>query len=92
MLTVKITAAGVSSTTTPTAEDMAQLEVSPGDLLALTKAPDGAYRLTRCDDAVARQTPAPDRPFAANSPDTLPVRAPFPAGTMKFALDFPERM
>ena len=61
MLTLKVTAAGASSTAKLTAEDMAQLEVSQGDTLSLTKAPDGAYRLTRCDDAVARQMPAAER-------------------------------
>ena len=54
-------AAGASSTATLTAEDMAQLKVSPGDTLSMTKAPDGAYRLTRCDDAVARQLPLAER-------------------------------
>ena len=52
---LKATAPGASSSATLTAEDMAQLRVSQGDGLSLTKAPDGGYRLTRCDDAVARQ-------------------------------------
>ena len=61
MLKLKVTVAGASSTATLTAEDMVQLNVSQGDTLSLTKAPDGAYRLTRCDDAMARQMPAAER-------------------------------
>ena len=61
MVTLKVTAAGASSTATLTAEDMAHLEVSQGDTLGVTKAPGGAYRLTRCDDAVARQMPVAER-------------------------------
>lgn len=61
MLTLKVTAAGASSTATLTAEDMAQFNVSQGDTLGVTKAPDGAYRLTRCDDAIARQMPVAER-------------------------------
>ena len=40
---------------------MAQLEVSQGDTLGLTRAPDGGYRLIRCDGAVARQMPVAER-------------------------------
>ena len=61
MLTLKVTATGASSSATLTAEDMAQLEVSQGDTLGLTKAPDGGYRLTRCEGAVARQMPVAER-------------------------------
>ena len=57
MLTVKVAATGGSSSATLTAEDMAKLNVSEGDTLSLTPAPDGAYRLARCDSAVARQMP-----------------------------------
>ena len=61
MATLKVTAAGTSSTVTLTTEDMARLKVSQGDTLSVTKAPDGGYRLTRCDDAVARQMPVAER-------------------------------
>ena len=61
MLTLKVTATGASSSATLSVEDMAQLKVSQGDTLSLTKAPDGGYRLTRCDGAVARQMPVAER-------------------------------
>ena len=61
MLTLKVTAAGASSSATLTADDMAQLKVSPGDTLGLTRAPDGGYRLTRCDGGVARQMTVAER-------------------------------
>jgi len=61
MVMLKVTAAGASSTATLTAEGMAHLEVSQGDTLGVTKAPDGAYRLTRCDDAAARKMSAAER-------------------------------
>ena len=61
MVMLKVTAAGASSTATLTAEDMARLEVSQGDTLGVTKAPDGAYRLTRRDDAAARQMSVAER-------------------------------
>ena len=76
MVTLKVTAAGASSTATLTAEDMAQLKVSQGDTLSVTKVPNGAYRLARCDDAVARQMPVAERIMhektarcCGNSPD-----------------------
>ena len=61
MVILKVTAAGASSTATLTAEDMARLEVSQGDTLGVTKAPDGAYRLARCSDAAARQMSVAER-------------------------------
>ncbi|MCY4349786.1 MAG: hypothetical protein OXC25_08055 [Thiotrichales bacterium] len=36
-------------------------EVCEDYTLGVTKAPDGAYRLTRCDDAVARQMSVAER-------------------------------
>ena len=41
MLSLKVTAAGASSSATLTEEGMAKLKVSQGDPLCLTKAPDG---------------------------------------------------
>ena len=61
MLSLKITAAGVSSSATLTKEGMAQLKVSQGDTLCLTKAPGGGYRLTPCDAHFARQMSLAER-------------------------------
>ncbi len=64
MVMLKVTAAGASasSTATLTAEDMMMhLEVSQGDTLGVTKASEGAYRLTRCNDAAARQMSVAER-------------------------------
>ena len=61
MVVLKVTAAGASSTATPTAEDMMHLEVSQGDTLGVTKASEGAYRLTRCNDAAARRMSLAER-------------------------------
>ena len=61
MLSLKVTAAGASSSATLTEEGMAQLKVSQGDTLCLTKAPDGGYRLTPCDAGFARQMVLADR-------------------------------
>ena len=44
MLSLKVTAAGASSSATLTEEGMAQLKASQGDTLCLTRAPDGGYR------------------------------------------------
>ena len=61
MLSLKVTAAGASSSATLTEEDMAQLKVSKGDTLCLTKAPDGGYRLTPCDARFAHQMKLAER-------------------------------
>ncbi len=61
MVVLKVTATGASSTATLTAEDMMHLEVSQGDTLGVMKALEGAYRLTRCNDAAARQMSVAER-------------------------------
>ena len=61
MLSLKVTAAGASSSATLTEEGMAQLKVSQGDTLCLTKAPDGGYRLTPCDAGFVRQMALAER-------------------------------
>ena len=55
MLSLKVTAAGASSSLTLTREHMTQLEVSHGDTICLTQAPDGGYRLTPSNPDFARQ-------------------------------------
>ena len=61
MLSLKVTAAGATSSATLTKEDMTQLQVSQGDTLCLTRAPDGGYRLTPCDVDFARQMARAER-------------------------------
>ena len=61
MLSLKVTAAGASSSATLTEEGMAQLKVSQGDTLCLARAPDGGYRLTPCDAGFAGQRALAER-------------------------------
>ena len=57
MIALKVTAAGETASATLTERGMAELEVSEGDTLCLTTAPDGGHRLTRCNSDFARQMP-----------------------------------
>ena len=56
MLSFKITTIGSSSGVILTKEAMARLRVKKGDILYLTEAPGGGYRLTPHDPEFARQT------------------------------------
>ncbi len=55
MLSFKITSVGSSSGIILTKEAMARLRVRKGDILYLTEAPGGGYRLTAHDPEFARQ-------------------------------------
>lgn len=55
MLSFKITTVGSSSGIILTKEAMARLRVQKGDILYLTEAPGGGYRLTPHDPDLARQ-------------------------------------
>ena len=55
MLSFKITTVGSSSGIILTKEAMARLRVQKGDILYLTEAPGGGYRLTPHDPDFARQ-------------------------------------
>ena len=55
MLSFKITSVGSSSGIILTKEAMARLRVQKGDILYLTEAPGGGYRLTPHDPEFARQ-------------------------------------
>lgn len=55
MLSFKITSVGSSSGIILTKEAMARLRVQKGDILYLTEAPGGGYRLTPHDPDFARQ-------------------------------------
>ena len=55
MLSFKITTVGSSSGIILTKEAMARLRVRKGDILYLTEAPGGGYRLTPYDPEFARQ-------------------------------------
>jgi len=55
MLTVKVTAAGSSGAIILDQDVMARLGVHPGDVLCLTEAPDGAYRITPYTPEFERQ-------------------------------------
>ena len=55
MLSFKITTVGASSGVILTKEAMAKLKVKKGDVLYLTDAPDGGYRLTPYNPDFARQ-------------------------------------
>ena len=55
MLSFKITTVGSSSGIILTKEAMARLRVQKGDILYLTEAPGGGYRLTPHDPEFARQ-------------------------------------
>ena len=55
MLAFKITTVGASSGVILTKEAMARLKVRKGDMLFLTEAPGGGYRLTPYDPEFARQ-------------------------------------
>lgn len=55
MLSFKITSVGSSSGIILTKEAMARLRVRKGDILYLTEAPGGGYRLTPHDPEFARQ-------------------------------------
>jgi putative addiction module antidote len=55
MLSFKITTVGSSAGLILTKEAMAYLKVQKGDMLYLTEAPDGSYRLTPYDPEFERQ-------------------------------------
>lgn len=55
MQTLKITTVGASAGVILTKEIMAYLKVKKGDMLYLTEAPDGGYRLTPYNPDFARQ-------------------------------------
>ncbi len=55
MLSFKITSVGSSSGIILTKEAMARLRVQKGDILYLTEAPGGGYRVTPHDPDFARQ-------------------------------------
>tara|TARA_B100001123_G_C15031859_1_gene915725 strand:- start:202 stop:483 length:282 start_codon:yes stop_codon:yes gene_type:complete len=55
MQTLKITTVGASAGVILTKEIMAHLNVKKGDMLYLTEAPDGGYRLTPYNPDFARQ-------------------------------------
>ena len=55
MLTLKITTVGASSGVILPKETMAHLKVKKGDMLYLTEAADGGYRLTPYNPDFARQ-------------------------------------
>jgi putative addiction module antidote len=55
MLTFKVTTVGASAGFILPKEAMAKLKVEKGDVLYLTEAPDGGYRLSPYDPDFARQ-------------------------------------
>ncbi len=55
MLAFKITTVGASAGVILTKEVMARLKVKKGDMLYLTEAPDGGYRLTPFNPEFQRQ-------------------------------------
>ncbi len=55
MLSFKITTVGSSSGIILTKEVMSRLKVKKGDILYLTEAPDGGFRLTPYDPEFSRQ-------------------------------------
>ena len=55
MLSFKVTTVGSSAGIILTKEAMARLGVEKGDMLYLTEAPDGSYRLTPYDPEFERQ-------------------------------------
>ena len=55
MIQFKITTVGASAGVILTKEVMARLKVRKGDMLYLTEAPDGGYRLTAHDPDFERQ-------------------------------------
>ncbi len=55
MLSFKITTVGSSSGIILTKEAMSRLKVKKGDILYLTEAPDGGFRLTPYDPEFSRQ-------------------------------------
>lgn len=55
MLTFKVTTVGSSAGFILTKEALARLKVKKGDLVYLTEAPDGGYRLTPYNPEFARQ-------------------------------------
>jgi putative addiction module antidote len=57
MHTLKVTTVGASSGVILTEEVMAHLKIKKGDLLYLTEAADGGYRLTPYNPEFARQMP-----------------------------------
>ena len=56
MLSLKVTTIGSSSGVILSKEALARLKVQKGDVLHLTEAPDGSYRLTPYDPEFERQT------------------------------------
>ena len=56
MLSLKITTIGSSSGVILSKEALSRLKVQKGDVLHLTEAPDGSYRLTPYDPQFERQT------------------------------------
>ena len=57
MHTLKVTTVGASSGVILTEEVMAHLKIKKGDLLYLTEAADGGYRLSPYNPEFARQMP-----------------------------------
>lgn len=55
MLTFKVTTVGASAGVILTKEALARLKVQKGDVIYLTEAPDGGFRLTPYDPDFARQ-------------------------------------
>ncbi len=55
MLSFKVTTVGASAGFILTKEAMAKLKVQKGDIVYLTEAPDGGYRLTPYDPDFERQ-------------------------------------